>query len=96
MFWDDGSNRVLVNNSFAKENQLKEVDASVVMKTAGGGRTKLDSKIYELDLKDKFGKLHHIWGYGVDEIVEEEEPIDPKPIMKLFPHVPKAAFDKLE
>ena len=31
--WDDGSNRVLINNDFAKENNLKSRDATVTIKT---------------------------------------------------------------
>ena len=47
--WDDGSNRVLVNNDFARENNLKSRDTTVTMKVVGGVK-KMKVKLYELDL----------------------------------------------
>ena len=89
--WDDGSNRVLVNNDFARENNLKSRDASVTMKVVGSEKTS-KVKIYELDLQDMYGKQYSIWGYGIDHIIDADEPVDLSAIRNLFPHVPDAAF----
>ena len=45
-----------------------------------------DTKIYELELTDLYGKKHSIWGYGIDE------PVDLSAVRNLFPHVPSDAF----
>ena len=34
-FWDDGSSRVLINNDFARENNLRSRPAAVTMKVVG-------------------------------------------------------------
>ena len=95
-FWDDGSNRVLINNEFAQENQLNPKKGVVVMKTAGGGSVRMDVNLYEIKLVDRKGKHYQVWGYGVDTILEPEEPVDPSKLRKLFPHIPKEVFKKME
>ena len=35
VLWDDGSNRVLVNNEFARERKLRSRNAVVTMKVVG-------------------------------------------------------------
>ena len=92
--WDDGSNRVLVNNDFARENNLKSRDASVTMKVVGAEKTS-KVKIYEMDLQDMYGKQYSIWGYGIDHIIDADEPLDLSPIRYLFPHIPDAAFSPM-
>ena len=91
VIWDDGSNRVLVNNSFARENNLRSRDTTVTMKVVGGQK-KTRAKIYELDLLDMYGVKHGIWGYGIEEIIDPDEPVDLGPVRTLFPHVPDQAF----
>ena len=93
--WDNGSNRNLINNDYAKENNLKYRDAKVTMKVVGGASKETKAKIYELDLQDMHGNQHSIWGYGIDEIIEPDEPVDLSPVRSLFPHVPDAAFSPL-
>ena len=94
--WDSGSNRVLINDTFAKELELVPYPTIVIMKTAGGDRKRMNVNTYELNLVEKNGNLHRIWGYGVATIIEPEEPVDPSPLKKFFPHIPKAVFSKLE
>lgn len=94
VLWDDGSNRVLVNNDFAKENNLKSRDATVTMKVVGDVK-KMEVKIYELDLGDMYGKQHHVWGYGIDNIIDPDEPVELSQVRSLFPHVPDQAFSSL-
>ena len=89
--WDDGSNRVLINNAFARENNLKSRDASVTMNVVGD-KKKSKTKIYELDLQDMYGKQHSVWGYGIDDIIDPDEPVVLSAVRHLFPHVPSDAF----
>lgn len=93
--WDDGSNRVLINNDFAKENNLKSRDAFVTMNVVND-KKQSKTKIYELDLQDMYGKQHSIWGYGIDHIIDPDDPVDLSGIRKLFPHVPSDAFAPLQ
>ena len=55
----------------------------------------MEVNIYEIKLVDRKNKLHSIWGYGVDTILDPEDTIDPSPLRKLFPHIPKEVFRKL-
>ena len=91
VLWDDGSNRVLINNEFARERNLKSKDAVITIKAVNQVK-RMDVKIYELSLVDMYGKMHHIWGYGIDEIVEPDDPVDLSGVRSLFPHVPDQAF----
>ena len=94
--WDCGSNRVLVNKDFASENDMRPTSATVIMKTVGGHDNKIDVKIYEFNLVERNGTAHKVWGYGIDSIIEPDDPIDPSSLRKLFPHVPSELFVKLE
>ena len=92
VFWDNGSNRVLVNNHFARENKLKSCDAVVTLKVVDEGYKTVHTKIYELDLCDMYGLSHPVWGYGVDNILDPEDPVDLQRAKSLFPHIPEQAF----
>ena len=95
-YWDGGSNRVLVNNEYAMENNMTPSPVTVIMKTAGGGREKLEANLFELHLVERNGICHRIWGYGVDTILEPDDPVDPSSVRHLFPHVPKEVFVKIQ
>ena len=92
--WDNGSNRVLIDNIYAKENNLKAREAFVTMKVVGDMK-KMKVNIYELDLQDMYGKQYPIWGYGMDSIMDPDDPVDLAPVRSLFPHVPVQAFSPL-
>ena len=94
--WDNGSNRLLVNNDFAAENNMTPISATVIMKTVGGVDNKLDVKIYEFSLVSRNGMLFKVWGYGIDSIIEPDDPVDPSCVRTLFPHIPSEVFMKLE
>ena len=94
VIWDNGSNRVLVDNKFAKERNLKSRQSTVTMKVVGAVQ-KVETMIYELDVEDMYGKQHTVWGYGMDKIIDEDDPVDLAPIRSLFPHVPDQAFQPL-
>ena len=66
------------------------------MNVAGGDKKRMEAKIYEFKLEDRFGNHFQIWGYGVKTIIEADDPVDPSPIRKLFPHIPAQVFQKLE
>ena len=93
--FDGGSNRVLFNSEFAAENHLYERNASISMKVAGGGHENLDTKIFETELVDRKGVKHAIWGYGLENIIDPEEPVDLAPIRNLFPQIPEAVIETL-
>ena len=92
ILWDDGSNRVLVCHAFAAERKLRSRVTTVTMKVVGGCYEKVKTNIYELDLVDKFGKRHSIWGYGIDTIIDPDDPVDLAPVRSLFPHLPREVF----
>ena len=95
-FWDCGSNRVLVNEDFAEELSLPGRGTSITMNVAGGGKKRLEAKIFNFQMLDRFGNKYPLWGYGVKTIIEADEPVDPYPVRRLFPHVPEAVFKKLQ
>ena len=82
---------MLVDNSFAAERSLKSRATTVTMKVVGGHK-KVKTNIYELDMVDMYGKKHSIWGYGIDKIIDPDDPVDLGPVRHLFPHVPDQAF----
>ena len=92
ILWDDGSNRVLVCNAFAAERNLRSRITTVTMKVVGGCFEKVKTHIYELDLVDKYGNRHSIWGYGIDTIIDPDDPVDLAPVRSLFPHLPDEVF----
>ena len=49
----------------------------------------------ESDLVDRKGEKHVLWGYGIDTIIEPEEPSDLSSVMDLFPHIPEEVFTPL-
>ena len=46
-YWDDGSNRILVNNEFARENNISPKPSVIIMKTAGGGQKKKSVQTFD-------------------------------------------------
>ena len=92
--WDNGSNRVLVNNEVAEENHI--IQKPVIMKTAWGNTQKLDVNLFELGLVDRSGTVYKIWGNGVNTILDPDEPVDPACVRDLFHHVPAEVFEKLK
>ena len=81
---------------FAAENNMTPISATVIMKTVGGVDNKLDVKIYEFSLVSRNGMLFKVWGYGIDSIIEPDDPVDPSCVRTLFPHIPSEVFMKLE
>ena len=94
ILWDDGSNRVLIDNGFAKEKNLRSRTTTVNMKVVGDTK-QVKTNIYEFDLVDMHGVRHSVWGYGIDKIIDPDETIDLNPVRPLFPHIPDEAFHPL-
>ena len=42
-----------------------------------GGVKKMKVNIFELDLYDMYNKQYSIWGYGIDSIIDPDEPVAP-------------------
>ena len=95
--WDGGSNRALINNDFAMENNLVAKDTSIAtMKLAAGEKKRLNVKLYDWKFVARDGTHHHLWGYGIDTILEADEPVDPGPVRDLFSHIPQETFKQLQ
>ena len=95
VLFDGGSNRVLFNNEFARELSLFRRKAAISLNVAGGGQETLETDIYEVDLLDRLGEKHAVWGYGLETIIEPEDPVDMSPVSYLFPHIPGEVFRSL-
>ena len=94
VMWDKGSNRVLINESYAKKFNLVSKNVTYMMEVVGSEPKQVRSKIYLLDLIDMYGNVHSIWGYGTTKIMSSSVP-DLSGIRHLFPHLPEAAFAAL-
>ena len=95
VFWDRGSNRVLIREDYAKQHRLISKKVTYQMECVGDDEPKqMDSFIYLLDLVDMYGNVHTVWGYGVPKIMSSFAP-NLSPIRKLFPHIPDSAFAAL-
>ena len=95
VLFDGGSNRVLFNNEFARELSLFRRKAAISLNVAGGGQETLETDIYEVDLLDRLGEKHAVWGYGLETIIEPDDPVDMSPVSYLFPHIPGEVFRSL-
>ena len=74
-FYDEGSNRVLIRNDFAKSAGL--VAQKVTWKLQVVGQTDfeiVEGNIYLAELIDINGKLWKIWGYGISSIMTSDVP----------------------
>ena len=95
VFWDDGSNRVLVNSVFAERNKLRKQPFEYRIKGVCGSESIESGMLYELDLMESSGLIHQVWGFGVSHIMDAPEPVDLSSIRSLFPHVPANIFEAL-
>jgi hypothetical protein len=95
VLWDRGSNRVLIREEFAKNQNLVSRPITYQMITVGDQPpSQHHAHIYLLDLVDIYGNIRTVWGYCIPTIMCSEVP-DLSPIRKLFPHLPPAAFTAL-
>ena len=93
--WDNGSNRVLVNNTFAKEQNLRSTEVTYKLSVVGGRDTIEKGVIHEVEITENNGNVHKIWGFGIDTIMDPPTPVNMHAVRHLFPHVPSNVFDPL-
>ena len=65
VFWDDGSNRILVTSSFAKKHKLRSQPVSFKLDGICGSDKVEKGEVYELQLEESGGVVHKVWGFGV-------------------------------
>ena len=94
VFWDRGSNRVLIREAYAVTNQLPSHKVVYQIKTVGNELKQISGNIYVVDLLDINGQVKTVWGYGVPSIMEYSHP-DILHLHYLFPHVHTDAFKAL-
>ena len=90
--YDNGSQRVLIDNSFAAEQGLKSEDVIVNLELAGNKTERLETKMYQLELFDNQGNARSVWGYGCNKIMSPYDPVDLRKVRHLFPNLPDSAF----
>ena len=93
-FWDTGSNRCIIRDSYATQQDLPSQTVTYTLEAVGGKEEVVTSKIYKLKLVDRFGISHPIWAYGYSHIMSSEAP-DMSPLKMKLPHVPKEAFTSM-
>ena len=65
---DNCSTDHYITNDMARRHKLKGEEVELLVEGIGGETTKVESKIYQVPIKDKFGQLHTIECYGMDVI----------------------------
>ena len=90
--FDDGSNRCLIRNDFATENNLESQRIKYELSTPGGNKQIIEGHRYKFALVANDGQTFEVWAFGIDEIMPDTDEIDLSPIRHLFPHVPAPAF----
>ena len=64
--WDKGSNRVLIREDYAKLNKFISKEVTYMIHVVDAEPKQVNSRIYLVDLKDMYGNVHTVWGYGVN------------------------------
>ena len=90
---DNGSNRCLVRNDFAKEQNLATQKIRMRLKTPGSAERIEDTQLYTFQVEDNNGVKTKVWAFGVDEIMPDPTRVDLRSVRHLFPHLPASAFD---
>ena len=71
---DNCSTDHYITNDMARKHKLRGEEVELLVEGIGGESTKVDSKIYQVPIKDKFGTLHTIECYGMDVIATPAKP----------------------
>ena len=93
--FDNGSNRCLIRNAFAKEKNLKSQKIKYRLQAVGNEEKVEETEIYLFQVTDRDGVKTKTWAFGIDEIMPTPDPVDLQPVRHLFPHVPYEAFSQL-
>ena len=90
--WDVGSTRCLVTHSYAAAHTLRSKNIIYRLDVVGSKGEPEDGCYYEFEMVYNDGSVRKVWGYGIDKIMEDPDPIDLSPLRKLFPHLPSQVF----
>ena len=88
LFFDDGSSCSLITHKLAGFLGLKGRNVTQYMEVAGRDFEKHETKLYQLELIDKFGNVYPLSLMGIDKM------IDISIAYEIFPHVPALALDR--
>ena len=91
--FDNGSNRCLVTNEFARDQQLDSQMIRMRLNTPGCAEKIEDTQLYTFHVEDNYGVRTKIWAFGVDQIMPDPSEVNLMSVRHLFPHLPASAFD---
>ena len=94
LFFDDGSSCSLITHKLAGFLGLKGRHVTQYMEVAGRDFEKHETKLYQLELVDKFGNVYPLSLMGIDKIASNPGEIDVGIAYEIFPHVPALALDR--
>ena len=95
VLWDTGSSKALITHKITKKLKLKGIDVKFKLCVVVGKHTAEKAKMCCLNLIDNIGNKHQILGYGIDNIMEPPDPVDPSPLHSLFRHLVPSSFGAL-
>ena len=96
VFFDEGSNRVLIRDKFAEEAGFLKKKVFWKLKVVGmEDEDPIEGNMYLAELIDTKGKKRQIWGYGIDQIMASSVP-NMMCLKKYFPNVPEEALAGLK
>ena len=90
--YDNGSNRSLIRNDFAKESNLRSQKIKYRLKAVGANEKIEETEFYIFEFEDNSGIKTKVWAFGIDEIMPEPDAVNLQPVRNLFPHIPDTAF----
>ena len=91
--FDNGRNRCLVANEFARDQQLDSQMIRMRLNTPGCAEKIEDTQLYTFHVEDNYGVRTKIWAFGVDQIMPDPSEVNLMSVRHLFPHLPASAFD---
>ena len=74
---DNCSTDNYITNKVAKKNKFQGEQVQLLVEGIGGEVQELDSMVYKVPIKDKFGDVHVLECYGMETIATQTEPPDP-------------------
>lgn len=94
--FDGGSNRCLIRNEFAKEQNFRSQKIKYRLKAMGTKEKVEETEFFIFDIQDNHGVITKVWAFGIDDIMPEPDPVDLQSIRHIFPHLPGIAFESAE
>ena len=84
VLWNGGRTLSFITFQKAEELNLKGRTIKLGIISVGGSSSQIDSRLYDLQLIDKTGKVHTIKVYGMEKISSPIEPVNSKEIARLL------------